>query len=176
VKDEIDPSSATAYHEAGHAVVRYWAGREAGTAHAFKSASIEEDADSLGRVIHNSPGAWFQPDIATDSRTRKRLETEIMGSLAGFLAVERAGYPNASDGSEKDLSTAAMLAGYVCGSVEETEAYIEWLRLRTVALLGREFVWRGVVALATALESTGTIRWREAKSLIVEPFMTTWNR
>ena len=134
---------ATAFHEAGHAVMAYLLGV------AFTEISVTEDDDSLGRVGHRPPGGdWLQPDIEVNARTRNWLEGRIMISLAG-AETEAAWWkrqPDAPDdweervgiGAAHDRRLAIDFGDYVCGGpVPELEAYIEWLRQRVLGFTGR---------------------------------------
>ncbi len=114
---------------------------------AFTTISVEPDDDSLGRVSHAAPGAWFRPDIDASGRARRLIEHRVMILLAGAEA-ERAWLASLADvpndweelvttGAAHDYSAAADLAGYACGSVPELEAYVEWLRQGVLGHTGR---------------------------------------
>jgi hypothetical protein len=84
----MDERTATAYHEAGHAVAALLLGV------GFKSVSIVETEDTLGRLLHSEPPAWWweaveEADYASTwgqfipTRTRRRVEQRIILALAG---------------------------------------------------------------------------------------------
>ncbi len=159
----------TAYHESGHAVVRFVEGRQRRTAYAFKSVSIANEGDSLGRVLHSTAGSWFNPEIETTNRVRDRIEVEIMSLWAGTLASTKAGH--SGEGAEADQHAIVNLGSYMNGSDLTTEAYIEWLRLGTSGILDRPIVWRAVESLSDALLEKTTIRWKEGKQIIREALL-----
>jgi ATP-dependent Zn protease len=57
---------ATAYHEAGHAVVVWWVCRRA-----VRIVSVEPDEGSLGRVLRPGYSKNFRPDINSDTKTQR---------------------------------------------------------------------------------------------------------
>jgi ATP-dependent Zn protease len=144
-----------AFHEAGHAVVRRYFGM------GIKKITIVEDDESYGRVSNRPPGDWFRPDIEIDGRRRRRIELEIMTGWAGTLAEEmHAGESEATiAGAREDINQIANLALYASGSEEEAEAYIEWLRLRTLGIL--RVMWGEIEAVATALLERETLTGKQ---------------
>jgi hypothetical protein len=178
---ESDPPLSTAYHEAGHSVAAILWFRSA-----FKSVSVVEIDDVAGRVLSRGPGKWFRPDIEVDGKVRRRIEREIMILWAGPLSEQRftgefndigAGLLLNHDDPKQagpllagsDLSAIVTLGGYVAsGSDEETSAYIEWLRLRTLNEMNRPgwYFWPCVEALAEALLERRTMRYRQARDLV----------
>ena len=71
---------ATAYHEAGHAVVSMELGR------GFRKVTIVPSGDTLGHC-RNTPWGKTQPDVdAYSPRARGRIETAIIILFAGGLA------------------------------------------------------------------------------------------
>jgi ATP-dependent Zn protease len=154
---------STAYHEAGHAVVRYKLGLS------VKAVSIVSDDNSGGRSSHRPPGEWFRPDIETDARHRRRIEDEVMCGWAGALAEERLGESSDKElevGAAQDVNTIVWFASYFTGSDYETEAYIEWLRRRTEGLLNRADVWPAIEAVAAALLEEHTLTGRQVRRII----------
>jgi hypothetical protein len=164
-----DDLRATAYHEAGHAVIR-WAQRRA-----FRLVTIESGDDHAGRTEHYPVGDWFRPDLEVDGRVRHRIEDEIRGAWAGPLAEAiYLGHPDIADLAGNDRESIMDLAMYMSGSEEEAGAYIEWLRVSTLGQLRQPHVWRAVQVLATALLRQGTIRWREARDIIAAAVPEVW--
>jgi hypothetical protein len=152
----ITESEATAYHEAGHAVVAFEVGR------GVQLVTIIPEGDAEGRV-RKYRLRGFHPDYETDGRTTRRLEQEIMISLAGGLAEARYKGHRRRLGDEKDLSHALDMASYVTGEPEECEAYIHWLYLRTRNLL--EVRWGIVEQFASELLARRRLSGREAKAV-----------
>jgi len=142
--------TATAYHEAGHAVA----------AHVLKfpirSVSIVQDLDTAGRMVYRSPLAGIRLDFDGSDRARLRAESAIIVALAGPAAQRR--YSPRSVRSwhaSGDYELAGELAMRVNGSAAATNAYLKWLQIRTGDLLAGR--WRTVDALARALIEQKTI-------------------
>jgi Peptidase family M41 len=151
---------ATAYHEAGHAVLAYSLGR------AFTRVSIAADGHTLGRCSFRRPGDWFRPDLRIDGATRRRLEERIMISLGGPESEARYTGRYDEEGAQEDLERAIDHACFMTDDEAEASAYVVWLRLRTLNLMRRSEFWPGVTALAHALLSHEEIGYRRARSII----------
>jgi hypothetical protein len=144
---------STAYHEAGHAVVR----RRLGLG--VKSVTIVEDDEAAGRAHYYAPGAQYVEqleigmEVAIDGRTRRRIESEIMCGWAGRLAEERLGEAEEIElaiGARGDLDVIHSLAWRLHeGNDYEAEPFIEWLRRRTERLLAGELVAEALLAEGT---------------------------
>jgi hypothetical protein len=171
-------SRSTAYHEAGHAVVR----RRLGLG--VTGASIVEDDETVGRVHGYAPGAKYLEqleigmEVAFDGRTRKRIEQEIMCAWAGTLAEERLGELNEAQravGARDDVEVIRELAWRLHqGNDYEAEPFVEWLRRRTEGVLARELVWVQVEAVAEALLAERTLsgrRFREVRQQAVDDWL-----
>ena len=119
-------------------------------------------------MLGRPPGSWFQPDASIDGRVRRRLEDEIMIALAGPEAQSHVSTKAAVQaGAGFDWPQAADLAPYVAGSDLETEAFVEWLRLRTANLvIGQPLVWACIEALATRLMERSTLKGHEVRETI----------
>jgi len=125
-----------AYHEAGHAVMRYELRLP------FKRVSIVPDGETLtvGRVQHQYPPT-FRPDCNTDLRTEGRIKHEVMAALAGELAETYATGHRDWWALAMDSQNAFAFAAYVTASGDEAAAYIRWLWERTKLYLARPWVW-----------------------------------
>ncbi len=134
----------TAYHEAGHAVVAFHLRVK------VVSVSIIREDGSLGRVHHKYPSA-FTPDLRDDSRAKRRVETEIIWTLAGLAAEERLTGRCNWQGANSDLHEAVDVASYVTGSDRELTAYIEYLREHARNLVAVGHTWAGIKAVANEL-------------------------
>ena len=91
-----------------------------------------------------------------------------------------------SVGAAHDMDVVVDLAFRLCGSPEETDAYIEWLRQRVLNDVGRRKgddartdvegvghggsarFWTLVTVLADAVESAGALGWRRARKVLRE--------
>ena len=152
----------TAYHEAGHAVMA----RELRIRILRVTIVPAEDYDGL--MVPGTQGRGFRPDIDVTTRTAERVEREIMVRFAGpWAASLYSGKKPRLEGP--DFETSADLALYVASSEEGTNAYLEWLWIRTRDFLKhRPFVWSAVEALAKALLEQGTIGGRKAGAIIIQ--------
>jgi hypothetical protein len=103
------------------------------------------------------------------------VEVHIVIALAAGLAQGRAGADLAGAlwGVQSDEEAARELASYSSGSEDEAEAYVEWLRYRSRAIVWNE-MWRaGVLSLATKRLQTLTLTGRRANAAI-QAGLTTW--
>lgn len=161
----MEQSEQTAYHEAGHAVAAYVLRRR------FSKVTIVEHEDSVGSMTL-PPSYWsgFNPDVDQSRGSRARIEKEIMVLLAGEIAVDI--HTGREDWGEvvtylgSDLHTASDLADYVTTSSDESEAFLNWLIIRTRNMLSLPHWSDAVNALAAALIEHGEIGYRKARQII----------
>ena len=71
---------ATAYHEAGHAVLAYHYGYK------IKSVTIKRGEDSLGKMVADGLLKGLRPDIEITPYGRDKMEKHIRVSMAGIIA------------------------------------------------------------------------------------------
>lgn len=112
---------ATAYHEAGHAVIAYLLGYKP------QSATIVPTVETAGHVIHANPLYGFQLDVDDSDGARLRVESAITICFAGPIAQKRhnpRSWRNAH--GQWDYDTIAELGLRVCGSGEQATAFIRW--------------------------------------------------
>jgi ATP-dependent Zn protease len=159
-----DRRRLTAIHEAGHAAMAIHV--RLGT----QDATIREADGVLGSVTHYPPGDWFQPDCEVTPRTRRRIEQQIMTLWAGTLAEELIGGQANPDGAGHDFDVISSLALYMCGDSEETDAYIEWLRLHSRNTLKTPFVRIAINAITDALLERETLTGKQIRSVVREAF------
>lgn len=152
----------TAVHEAGHAIAAFMLGRS------FRDVSVEEGDESLGRVRCHAPGAWFQPDIEFDGKTRRRIEDEIVIFWAGVEAEEAVLGDRCDPSARGDIEAITTLALYATGSAEEASAYIEWLRQRSRGLVRHHEFRAAVGPVAAALQQQGRLSARAARRIFNE--------
>jgi ATP-dependent Zn protease len=76
---------ATAYHEAGHAVIALALRR------GLSRVTIvpDDEAGSLGHCAGTRTGEWFQPDVDRSGRARRFIEDRVIILFAGFHAEHR---------------------------------------------------------------------------------------
>ena len=154
--------AATAYHEAGHAVVAWRLGFK------VRRVTITPGEDHDGFAEHDSPLRGIHLDIDNSDRARLRAEKAIMICLAGTLAQRRFAPRSVrlwQGESDRDLAT--DLALRINGSGEAATAFLAWLNLRTADLI--EAAWDSVEALAGALLEHRTLDARAAKAAMDAP-------
>jgi hypothetical protein len=118
-------------------------------------------------VNHYPIGKWFRLDVEVTPRTRARIEQHIMVAWAGTLAEELIGGRSNPDGASHDLDTIMQLAQYVTGGEpEETDAYIEWLRLRCRNDLSDGLTRLAVEAITAALLDRTTLTGPEIREVV----------
>jgi ATP-dependent Zn protease len=116
--------AATAFHEAGHAVVAFHLRMP------VRDVSILASGDAEGRVLHYAFPSWFQPDIETGARAEKLIADRVLIALAGREAERRFSGRYNNAGASHDMAAAAELAMHVNSSAEATEAYLASLQIR----------------------------------------------
>ncbi|MFY9839299.1 MAG: hypothetical protein WAK55_23045 [Xanthobacteraceae bacterium] len=115
---------ATAYHEAGHAVVAYFLNYKP------ELVTIVPTVDAAGHVIHPNPLHGFQLDIDDSDEARLRVESAITICFAGPIAQQR--YNPRSwrrVHSQLDYDKIAELVSHVCDSDEQANAFIRWRQI-----------------------------------------------
>ena len=161
-EDERKRLEATAYHEAGHAVVA-----RVGCVMPFREVSIvpDEKEGSLGHVRY-----WYPPFrgdniyLEDDQRTRTKVEKIIMRALAGGVAEEMYTGQENREGASEDLESAQAYAEALChGYFPESEAHLQYLRARTKHILQRQ--WEQVEDLATALLERKRVKSKEVSQI-----------
>ncbi len=134
-----------AYHEAGHAVAAYALNRR------VRSVTVIPDGDILGYNIYGK-GLTIQPDVEVDGRTRNEIERRVICALAGWAAEAKLNPRRRRSAiADTDWHYAYDLADYVVGSIEELEAYGNWLWIRTKQLIALPHYWAAIEALAAEL-------------------------
>ena len=138
---------ATAFHEAGHALMAYL------QRVSFRQVSIAPDAETFGRVLLGAWPDWANPD-SCEYRERAAYDYFLRRarvSLAGQIAeAHHLGKPPRS-GMHIDNCQVADRAHHLCRGVEETaNAMLEWLYLDTRDRLTSPLVWPAVETLADA--------------------------
>lgn len=145
-KPEYDP--ATAYHEAGHAVVALALGRP------VHRVSVLPNRDRLGQCEFGK--AVFRP-------SEDWVEREVMISLGGLAAEARHTGTYGWAEAERDLRHVRRL---LAETTERAAARIEKRMLAKVEnLLADDDHWRAVEAIAAELLVHGVISGRAARHL-----------
>ena len=158
----ISAKHKLAIHEAGHAAASIYLRR------AFKYATIVPKGDSAGHVrMVKLPN--FEPDIDnTSMRMRRIIEREITINFAGLGAEYVVTGRKRWNVASHDTECAVMLALYLCGSSEETSAFLKWMLIRTCGLMNNPAMKASVRGLADALLERKTINAKECRRIHYE--------
>lgn len=146
-------TAATAYHEAGHAVVALALGRP------VHRVSILPDRERLGVCFFGKP--IFRP-------TEDWLEREMLIALAGMAAEARFTGADAWAGAAKDEQYAASLARERTGNARQAERLLRRALAKVEHLLARTAHWLAVERIARELIQAGAISGRAARHLFEE--------
>ena len=147
----MDPpfDEATAYHEAGHAVVALALGRP------IHRVSVLPDGQFLG-LCRFGKGV-FRP-------SEDWLEREILIALGGIAAEARYTGDYAWDAADRDRRYVRQLAAQRAGE-RQAERLERRLLAKAEHLLAREGHWRAVELIAAELLCQGAISGRAARHL-----------
>ncbi len=141
---------ATAYHEAGHAVMALALGRP--VAH----VSVRPGREFLGTCAFGK--AVFRP-------SEDWLEREALIALAGAAAEARRTGEYAWNAAARDQVYAEALALQRAGGARQANRLLRRLLAKAEHLLAREENWRAVERLAAELLRRGEISGRTARHL-----------
>ena len=151
----MDPhcDEATAYHEAGHAVMSLALGRP------VASVSARARRELLGVVAFGK--AVFRP-------SEDWVEREMLISLAGLAAEAIHTGEYAWDAASKDYDFAADLARERAGNPRKAERLLRRALSKAEHLLSQEANWRAVERLAAELLRRGEVSGRAARHIFDE--------
>ncbi|MDE2283365.1 MAG: hypothetical protein KGK33_01970 [Hyphomicrobiales bacterium] len=112
---------ATAYHEAGHAVIAYALGYRP------QSVTIVPTRDAAGHIVQDNPLHGFQNDIDGSDEVRLRVENFITVCFAGPI-TQKLHNPRSwrRAHGQWDYDKIAELGSRVCRSDEQADAFIRW--------------------------------------------------
>jgi ATP-dependent Zn protease len=125
---------ATAYHEAGHAVISLLCGIP------FKEVTIAAGEDSFGHVLNNRwPPSMDRKrsfdDFRSDPKRRIYFENRILIDCAGFAAQYKLTKKHDWKGAREDFQFAAELATETTYQEDERRAFLRWIRVRAKAMM-----------------------------------------
>jgi len=151
---------ASAYHEAGHAVVAVLLGIRLGK----EGASIIPECDTEGWV-HLRKGFSGNPKYDNNIKVRDGLETRVMISLAGETAQRRF-WPSSVRSYEgmSDRHHAVNELSYLTSSPEELEPYLRWLDIRVNRMIACH--WKQTTTVANALLEKKRLSAKEVLALV----------
>jgi len=155
----LKSKKAVAYHEAGHGVAACLAHK------LFRIVSILPDGESMGKCVTVE---WknFHPDYETNRRTKYRIKADIFMLLAGPCAEYKYFGGRKPTYSVEDFQDARELASYLCGSQEEADAYVEFMWEQTKNIIGLDWNWKAIEAIANALLGQKTLKYLKTRHLI----------
>lgn len=146
---EHPPNEATAYHEAGHAVVALVLGRP------VHQVSILPDRELLGICQFGKPPVRPSEDW---------LEREMLIALAGIAAEARHSGTYNWEGANRDMQYVHRLAVQRAGE-RRAERLERRLLAKTEHLLAQEKYWRAVELIVGELLRSHVISGRAARHL-----------
>ena len=148
-----------AYHEAGHAVAAWYLRCP------FISVSIEEDAESVGRVCFDVPNA-FEHQKEAEAFLHRHLIVSLAGAAAEVLLLRGVVDWN-RPALSGDRAVAAHLAFRLCGSADAAGALLGSAMGRALDTLRTN--WSALDQVATALQRRGTLSAADIERLIGRP-------
>ena len=155
----------TAFHESGHAVSACMLGVR------FRSVSIRPNRETrtLGGVLLQKFPKWAVRDTEEYNQDRARVWFEKVAQicLAGQIAeAKHAGRRPAHYSHQSDRDQVFDMAMEICGTEEESSAWMELIFIRARNQLGN--FWPAVEALAEELLKRDTIPGPEAQQIILD--------
>ena len=150
---EPSPAEATAFHEAGHAVMALALGRP------VACVSVVPTRQFLGTCAFGK--AVFRP-------SEDWLEREMLIALAGLAAEARYSGDYAWDGATRDRDYAQDLALRRAGNERKAQRLLRRALSKAEHLLAQEENWRAVERMAAELLRTGEISGRAARHIYEE--------
>lgn len=162
-KRETIKEQATAYHEAGHAVVAFFLG----VGFRKKTLTIIPDKTSAGSFQHHTAFPGINPEWDNSGRARLQAEKSVMISLAGGAAQKRFSQQSYRSWQNRgDRENAIDVLTHFVGDSAELTAYYRLLEIRTKNMLNRPGVWPCIEDLAQGLLKKKTLSAKEAKTSI----------
>jgi hypothetical protein len=151
---------ATAYHEAGHAVIAYMLGYRP------QCVTIVPTVDTAGRIIHPNPLDGFQVNPDSSDEARLRIESLITICFAGPIAQKR--YNPRSwrrVHGQWDYEKIAELGLRVCDSAEQASAFIRWREIVACDMVRAN--WLRIQLVAGQLLDRGNLSHTDLEAIIV---------
>jgi len=163
-----DPDlAATAFHEAGHAVMAFRLGMTCGPA----TIRPDKAAGSLGSVAGGKMPAWADDQSREHvPKVQRWFENSVRCYLAGHITEKRYLGKEPEFGSEGDFHECVGFALHFCGSTREAEAWLHWLHIATEEVCEHPMWWKATEAVAAALLEHETLSARRVREPIQESF------
>jgi hypothetical protein len=180
MKGALTHIQATCFHEAGHAVMTLYAGRE------LLGVAVSREQPGNGVCLRRRGQRarlhvpWAGPGSAQAAwlESLEAIQADIRIALAGPLAEARAlGKPLRSLGAKSDLDTAlrltrraedlsSMMQSYGPVKPLSGQEMLNSLRRQTRAIVGRPLIWRMITILAQTLEREPVLNGTRVHELI----------
>jgi hypothetical protein len=165
-----------AYHEAGHVVHGSLLKLHADRVSIVPDYGGPDGPASYGRVTLDPFPAWARRGRASPGRVQLLVERHVGMIAAGAIAETH--YAGDSEGgwarARSDRERMYDLAGLVCRSSDEADAYVGWLTVRTRRVVTGEISWRIIEAVATALLHHGALSARAIRRTIAGAYEAIW--
>lgn len=159
---ELKDLERLAYHEAGHAVAAYLMNLR------FKTVSIISKETGFERCHFTKWPKNYYQERNRSPKSRNLIEKEVTTVVAGHLSERMLAGETEPIGEHHDVTMAQKLLDSLCGSTEETDAYLRWQWVRTKNMLRLPLNWMMVEALATALIERRELSEESARSIFQE--------
>jgi ATP-dependent Zn protease len=150
---ETSPNEATAFHEAGHAVLALALGRPVACVSALPGRHFLGTC-AFGKAVFRPSEDW--------------LEREMLIALAGPAAEARHTGAYCWEGGGRDLACAEALARQRAGGDRQAARLLRRMLAKAEHLLYREDNWDAVERLAAQLLRLGEVSGRAARHLFEE--------
>jgi hypothetical protein len=147
------PAEATAYHEAGHAVMALALGRPVAYVSVLPTRQFLGTCE-FGKAVFRPSEDW--------------LEREMLIALAGLAAEARFSGDYAWDGAARDRDYAEDLALQRAGTARKASRLLRRILSKAEHLLAQEENWRAIEAMAAELLRVGEISGRAARHIYEE--------
>jgi ATP-dependent Zn protease len=161
-KQRLSKREATAYHEAGHAVMHCYLRVP------FKKTTIRSTGDYLGMVAGYRLGKVTIGGLRLGrlaARTRERVENMIMILIAGGIAEHVATGRRENAGSAADRSAITDFLTRAYSSERQISTYWAWLESLTKDIVS-EILWKAVEQTAQGLLERETLPTHEVCSIL----------
>lgn len=155
------PRECTAFHEAGHAVIRILEGLP------VRSVTIKPTRDSHGAVDTGGLPKWFKPDAERTVRLEEMMRKWVRGSCAGPLA-QRKHRPSSvrSYHAMGDIQQSLDLLEHFVSGDRELDAYWRLLNVQAENLV--ETHWSLIEKVSHALLVEETVSGQRLRALMFE--------
>jgi hypothetical protein len=157
---EVDELTATAYHEAGHAVIGYANG------FGCYSVSVVSDDTSLGRYRSKPFEEALEPDCVRDPRTMRLTRKLIVVELAGFAAESRLTGAENWEGAADDKRNAVHRCFNLRAHPDDVARLFAELLEQAKTAVGRRRKWRAIEILAAEVLRKKELEAEEIERLI----------